>query len=245
VRVHSERAATTGELVGRVTRTANSLVRAGWRVARVLPGGARAQRELLRWETALVDGVRGRLAMPPAPVTFVLPSNGPAEPLRAGMAALLNASANTNAVGAADHLYATILRQLVPDEVRILAALADGQPRPSVDVVLRGPLAATLSGTQRFLLRNASSIGRTAGVSAPGFVSTYLTRLYRLGVIDIADEDPSLAEMYDILLTEPAVRSAEESGRQARRSAVKIVRHTVLISELGNRFWARCDPTVP
>ncbi|HVV23047.1 MAG TPA: Abi-alpha family protein [Pseudonocardiaceae bacterium] len=241
-----ERAAAAGELIGRVAQSATSLVRTGWRVARVLPGGARAQRELLRLESALVDGVRGRLLLPPpAPATFVLPVDGRVEPLRAAMAALLNASANTNAAGAADHLYTTILRQLVPDEARILAVLADGQPRPSVDVVLRGPLGATLSGTQRFLLRNVSSIGRTAGVSAPAHVSTYLTRLYRLGVIDIADEDPALAEMYDILLTEPAVRSAEEAGRLVKRSAVKIVRHTVVISELGNRFWARCDPTVP
>jgi hypothetical protein len=79
-------------------------------------------------------------------------------------------------------------------------------------------------------------------VSAPDYVPAYLTRLYRMGVVDIGDEDPALAEQYDILLTDSLVRDAEDLARKARKGAAKIVRHTVMISDLGARFWLASDP---
>jgi hypothetical protein len=150
------------------------------------------------------------------------------------MAELLNRSANTDAAGAERHLYATILSQLLPDEARILAALADGKPRPAVDIVLRGPLG----GGKGTVLRNASTIGRSAGVSAPGYVPMYVTRLAAMGLVDIGDEDQELAEQYDILMTDQLVRQVEQRGQR-----VKVVRHTVAMSELGQRFWQASDPT--
>src|SRR5882724_7018672 len=221
-------------------QTARWLARTGWRVTRGLPGGDIAERRLLNLETAVVEGIRRRLAPDDdrALVTLVRPMNGQVEPLRAGMVELLNRSANADAARAAEYLHSTILRQLVPDEARILAALADGVPRPAVDVVVR----TTLGGVQRTVLRNASSVGRHAGVSAPDYVPAYLTRLYRMGVVDIGDEDPALAEQYDILLTDSLVRDAEELARKARKGAAKIVRHTVMISDLGARFWLASDP---
>jgi hypothetical protein len=217
-------------------QAARWLARTGWRVTRGLPGGEVAERRLLELETTVVNGIRRRLE--PDLVTLVRPMNGQVEPLRAGMAELLNRSANADAGRAAEYLHGMILRQLVPDEARILAALADGVPRPAVDVVVR----TTLGGVQRTVLRNASSVGRHAGVSAPDYVPAYLTRLYRLGVVDIDDEDPALAEQYDILLTDSLVRDAENLARKARKGAAKIVRHTVMISDLGARFWLASDP---
>lgn len=248
-------------LIGRAGRAAGWLARTGWRATRALPGGELAERQLLKLETAVVSEVRRRLE--PADttpgfawrlpgiengrsevgdhemVTLIRPMNGHVEPLRAGMAELLNQSANADASRAAEYLYSTILRQLVPDEARILAALADGEVRPSVDVMLR----TALGGNQRPLLRNLSSVGRAAGVSAPAYVPTYLTRLHRLGVVDVGDEDPTLAEQYDILLTDPLVRDAEERAKLARKGGAKIIRRTVVVSELGRRFWAEADPT--
>jgi hypothetical protein len=216
-------------------QAARWLARTGWRVTRGLPGGELAERRLLNLETTIVDRIRHRLE---PDVTLVRPMNGQGAPLRAGMAELLNRSANADAARATEYLHSTILRQLVPDEARILAALADRAPRPAVDVVVR----TTLGGVQRTVLRNASSVGRHAGVSAPDYVPAYLTRLYRMGVVDIGDEDPALAEQYDILLTDPLVRDAADLARKARKGAAKIVRHTVMISDLGARFWSASDP---
>lgn len=249
-------------LIGRAGRAAGWLARTGWRVTRGLPGGELAERQFLRLEKAVVDQVHRRIDPTPAQrwwlpgrgvldplldrtrvgdhelVTLIRPANGSVAPLRAGMAELLNQSANADPARATEHLYTTILRQLMPDEARILAALADGEPRPAVDVLLRTPLG----GTRRVLLRNASSVGRHAGVSEPGLVPTYLTRLCRLGVVDIGEEDPDLGDQYDTLLTERLVRDAGDRARRARRGGPRFVRRTVMISELGRGFWAACDP---
>ena len=206
------------------------LARTGWHVTRMLPGGALAERELFKLETAVIAGLHRKPA--PEPVTLVLTSGTAG--LRSGMAELLNRSVNIDAAGAASHLYATILSQLLPDEARIVAALADGKPRPAVDIVLRGPLG----GGRGTVLRNASTIGRSAGVSAPEYVPMYVTRLSTMGLVDVGEEDSELAEQYDILMTDQRVRQAEQRGHR-----VKIVRHTVLLSELGHRFWQAADPT--
>jgi hypothetical protein len=234
VRVGEQDAAAV-DLVGRATRAAGRVARTGWRVTRTLPGGARAERGLLRIESSLIQGVRGLASTDGhvEPVTLVLPA-GDGQPMRVAMAELLNESANTDNQGAATRLHTTILRQLVPDEARIVAALADGGPRPAIDVVERSALRTA----HRVVLRNASTVGRAAGVSAPEYVPLYVTRLYRLGVVDIGDEDETLAEQYDILLTDQQVRTAAARG-------TRIVRHTVALSELGRRFWRASDPTVP
>jgi hypothetical protein len=250
-------------LLGTAGKVAGWMARTGWRVTRSLPGGELAEQQLHRLEQVVVGEMRRRLE-PPATtpgfawrplgrgaldaqveagdelVTVVRPMNGHVEPLRAGMAELLNRSANSDTQHSKEYLYSTILRQLVPDEARILAALADGAPRPVVDVVVRG----RVGGTQRVLLANASTVGKNAGVAAPDYTSTYVTRLHRLGLADLGEELPELAEQYDILLTDATVRTAEQDARKSRRGGIRHVRRTVSISTLGAQFWAECDPTV-
>ncbi|HWC83871.1 MAG TPA: Abi-alpha family protein [Pseudonocardiaceae bacterium] len=171
-------------------------------------------------------------------VTLVRPMNGQVEPLRAGMAELLSLSASADAARSRDYLYASILRQLVPDEARILAALADGRPRPVVHVMVRSPLGAI----QRAVLENASTVGRDAGVAVPEHVPFHLTRLHRLDLVDIGDEDTNLTEQYAILAADDLIRDAERQARQRWRGGAKLIRRTITMSALGNRFWAECDP---
>jgi hypothetical protein len=66
-----------------------------------------------------------------------------------------------------------------------------------------------------------------------------MTRLYRLGLVDVGDEDPGLGDEYDILLTDQVVRAAAAEAKRPR-----FLRHTVRISGLGRMFWAECDPTI-
>ncbi|HEX3785987.1 MAG TPA: Abi-alpha family protein [Pseudonocardiaceae bacterium] len=249
-------------LIGRAGQAVGWLAKTGWRVTRALPGGEIAEQQLRRLEHAAVNEIRRRLepadttpgfawrplgssALDPKVdratlgdhelVTLVRPMNGHVEPLRAGMAELLNRSANSDAEASKEFLYTTILRQLVPDEARIIAALADGVARPLIHVAERSAIGAT----QRTVLANASTVGRNAGVATPGFVPTYLTRLYRLSLVDIGEEDPGLSDQYDILLTDPLVRSAAAGAKR-----VRFIRHTVRISTFGQQFWAECDPTI-
>lgn len=252
----------TEALLGRAGQTLGWLARTGWRVTRALPGGELIEEQARRWESAAVREIRRRLepadttpgfawrplgssALDPKLdrttigdhelVTLVRPMNGHVEPLRAGMAELLNRSANSDAQASREFLYTTILRQLVPDEARILAALADGAPRPLIHVAVRSAIGAT----QRTVLANASTVGKNAGVAAPELVPAYMTRLYRLGLLDVGEEDPDLGDQYDILLTDQVVRAAAAAAKRPR-----FLRHTVRLSALGRLFWAECDPTI-
>jgi hypothetical protein len=259
---NSARPTSAEELAGRAGQAIGWLARTGWRVTRALPGGELIEEQARRWESAAVREIRRRLE--PADttpgfawrplgssvldprvgratlgdqelVTLVRPMNGHAEPLRAGMAELLNRSASSNAQASREFLYTTILRQLVPDEARILAALADGASRPLIHVVVRNAIGAT----QRTVLANASTVGKNAGVAAPELVPTYMTRLYRFGLVEVGEEDPDLGDQYDILLTDQTVRAAAAEAKRPR-----FIRHSVSISTLGKNFWAECDPTV-
>lgn len=151
------------------------------------------------------------------------------EPLRAAMKELLDRSVTFDRDRAREYLYATVLRELTPDEARILAVLSDGDAHPAVDVVVRG---------ERILLRNASTVGKAAGVTLPDEVPSYLTRLAGLGLVDVTGEDPALSSQYEILATDELVRAASATAKRA-----KIVRHTLRLSRFGARFWAACDPT--
>jgi hypothetical protein len=159
--------------------------------------------------------------------------DGEVEPLRAAMAELLNHSIGFGRERAKEYLYAIILRQLTPDEARILSALSGGSPYPLIDVAER----TNLGGGGRIVLRNASTVGKTAGVSLIDQVPSYLTRLIGLGLADLGEEAPSLETEYEILMTDETVREAENSLKR-----VKFIRRTVHISRLGAEFWQACDP---
>jgi len=197
----------------------------GW-LARHAPGAGFVGRQLRRVEDVLVTGARKRLVTPGPTVELRY-----TEPLRVAMADLLERSVTDNRADSEEYFFATILRQLVPDEARIIAALADGSTHAIIDVEVRGG---------RTVLANASSVGRTAGVTLPGNVPVYLGRLLRLGLVELGDADPALSLHYELLQTDETVRAAEARARESGRP--RHIRRAVRISELGRRFWAACEP---
>ena len=94
-------------------------------------------------------------------------------------------------------------------------------------------------------LANASTIGRSAGVTTPDNVPTYLTRLHGLGLVEFGPEDEKLSTQYEILAADDAVRQARRTGGTGRRNPAKLVRKTVRLSPLGRDFWAAADPSRP
>ncbi|MCU1681393.1 MAG: hypothetical protein JWQ81_2132 [Amycolatopsis sp.] len=249
-------------LAQRAVGLAGWAARTGYSFTRKLPGVDTAERGIRQVERQLLGELRRRLdevddpyhaalsaasAMnrptgngratafdAPAVITVVPSRDGHSEPLRAAMAELLNRSIGFGRERAKEYLYAIILRQLTPDEARILSALSDGSPFPLIDVAER----AGVGGTGRIVLRNASTVGKAAGVSLNDQVPSYLTRLIGLGLADIDEEAPSLETQYEILMTDETVRQAEASIKRA-----KLIRRTVHISRLGAQFWEACDPT--
>jgi hypothetical protein len=251
-----------GNLAQRVAGIAGWAARAGYSFTRRLPGIDTAERGIRQVERQLLGELRRRLDEvddpyqaaltaastmnrpigngraagfePSGTITIVPAREGHGEPLRAAMAELLNRSIGFGREKAKEYLYAIILRQLTPDEARILSALSGGSPFPLIDVAER----TNLGGAGRVVLRNASTVGKAAGVSLGDQVPSYLTRLIGLGLADIDEEAPSLETQYEILMTDEVVRQAENSVKRA-----KFIRRTVHISRLGAQFWEACDPT--
>jgi hypothetical protein len=186
-----------------------------------------------RVEEAILRELRDRLAL--------LDSSGRPEERGSPAAVLdklLEASIDMDVAASRNELYLTLLRQLVPDEARILAALSDGTAYPLLHVQAR-------TNGHAYLLSNLSSVGRAAGVLLPDAVSIYVLRLRALGLAEEGPADDSLSVQYDILLGEPLVRQAEQEARANSRLGAKMVRRTLRISALGQELWQACRPPEP
>ncbi|WAL66211.1 Abi-alpha family protein [Amycolatopsis cynarae] len=228
-------------LLRRAGRFAGWAARTGLSLTRLLPGAGLAEAGLRGMERQLVSELRKRLdsmddpyvvTAPARPTAEQRPGDGvlvvAGEPLRAAMKQLMDSAAGFDRAQSREYLYVTVLRQLTPDEARILAVLARGSAFPAVDVLGRGG---------RVVLRNASTVGKAAGVTLPEEVPSYLTRLAGLGLVEVGPDETALSSQHEILATDEVVREAVRSVKRAR-----LVRHSVRLSRLGARFWAACDP---
>lgn len=223
--------------------------RTGTDLARRLPGATAVESELGQLERSVLTELRRRLDSvdplddgrqpephepDPAPRRDTAPPRQ-TEPLRVAMAELLMRSLEQSTKRAREHLYLALLRQLVPDEARILSALADGSAYPVIHVDCR----SGVSGSRR-VLSHASTVGRAAGVAVPASVPRYLSRLLHLDLVELGEPDLDLIVQYDILLTDQTLREAEEVARRDGRP--RFVRATVRISALGRDLWDACHP---
>ncbi|WP_406691471.1 Abi-alpha family protein [Saccharopolyspora sp. ID03-671] len=233
-----------GGLLGLAGRVGRDVARTGMGLMRELPGGVEVERQVQAIEKAVSTGVRVWIESVDDPVAGAEGADpeddedGEVEPvqdgLREAMSELLFRSATSSKAEAREYLYAGILRMITPDEARVLAGLGDGAAYPVVHVTER----SGIGGASRFVLRNGSTVGRAVGVALPDEVPHYLTRLHALGLVEIGAELDAMDDQYEILQTESRIREALRSGK-----STKVVRRSVRMSELGTRFWRRCDPT--
>jgi len=211
-------------------------------IVRVVPGGAlpASALELSERLLGVAESVavrvladrlaaHGRLALPAtasAPAAAQPPTPETPATILQG---LLARSMQSNTATGIEEYHVALLRQLVPDEARILATLATGVASPLVSILRRG------SGDT--LLANASLIGRTAAITLPSQTPAYVTHLLDLGLVEIGEEDPNASLDYELVLAERDVRDALRSGVLGKLPA-KVVRRTVRISDAGRELWA-------
>ena len=98
-----------------------------------------------------------------------------------------------------------MLRQLTPDEVRIISPFQHDGPYPLVTVSARYRFGERLSTE----LRHFSLLGRQAGANSPSGLAMYLDNLCRLGLAElrpvrVADD----TRMFRALETNPEVLAA-------------------------------------
>jgi hypothetical protein len=241
--------AAAGSAIVATAKVGRLLTRSGWGLARRLPGGAALQREVQRLQDAALHEVRRILDVPEGSagamsadeqraVLLVQNSSG-SNPLREAMTELLERSVETDRHSSRDYLYGNIISQLVPDEARILAALSDGREFAAVDVVAKQLGRSSV----RPVLANASTVGRSAGVSNPDNVPTYVTRLHNFGLVEFGPPNEDLSTQYDILAADSAVQAAQATAESRRLGSPRLLRKTLCISPFGRDFWAATDPT--
>lgn len=150
---------------------------------------------------------------------------------------LLARSLEQSARGGQGELYAKLLQELVPDEARILASLSDGSSAALVHIKSR-------LGDARRALQNASSVGRTAGLTVPHLTPIYVSHLLRLGLVETGPEDTDVRLEYDTLIAERVVR---EAMKQAEVGPLppRVIRRTLRLSALGRELWEACGSTSP
>lgn len=146
---------------------------------------------------------------------------------------LLTRSVRGNPVSSHEDWQVAVLRQLVPDEARILATLAAGELAPTVSVLRRG--------NGETLLAHASLIGRAAAVTLPSRTPAYVSHLLRLGLVELGPEDPAQKAGYELLLADRAVRDALREGELGKLPA-KVVRRTLRLSPSGRELWSVARP---
>jgi len=153
--------------------------------------------------------------------------------LDAKMQSLLHRAVQQSTAEGRTELFHKILDQLVPDEARILGALADGSSSPLVNIYAR----TRSGGDGSAVLANASLIGRTAHLALPRLTDTYVTHLMVLRLVEIGPEDESKAADYEILMAEIFVLDALKKASWGPLPA-RVERQTLRLSELGRSLWA-------
>lgn len=192
-----------------------------------------AERQAMRILRDRLDAATsGPLALPSAPSPSEATADEPkpvTATLDAKMQSLLHRAVEQSTKGGRQELFHKILDQLVPDEARILGALADGSSSPLVNVFGRG-------GGDGAVLANASLIGRTAHLALPRLTDTYVTHLLALRLVEIGPEDESKKADYEILMAEIHVLDALKKASWGPVPA-KVEKQTLRLSELGRSLW--------
>jgi hypothetical protein len=125
-----------------------------------------------------------------------------------------------------------IIRQLVPDEARILRALSDG----SEFAVLQA-----YDGNDH-IVRNRSNVGRNAKVHAQELTPTYVTHLLELGLVELAPYEGTSLYEYELIEAESEVRQILGHYDHRKLMKPKISRQVLRLSASGRKF---CDLVSP
>ena len=222
---------------------AEAVLQAGDQLARRVPGYALAADQLRKAQISVLNDVKQRLDEAAeadrrrrAPGN---PDGGPGDVRSTLLHELLQSSLHADTNRSRENLHLRILRSMVPDEARILAALADGSRYPLMHIETRGP------GATRTVLANASTVGRVAGVHLNSAVPVYVTHMRDLGLVEEGPQDDTLSDQYALLGSEDYARRAESEGQDSNRLGTKVIRRTLHISPLGAELWAACRPVEP
>lgn len=130
--------------------------------------------------------------------------------------------------------FRSILRDMSPDEARIVCLLAQAGPQPTVELLEVDRMAKTT----REIAHHVSLIGQEAGCIRPKLAPTYLDNLARLGVVFVRDFRTGTQDQYDLLYAQPEIEDAEPPGRRFVKH--QTVDRSVELSMFGRQLYEMC-----
>lgn len=174
------------------------------------------------------------------PVLEALRYTGHEESLSDLYANLLAASMDKNTATCAHPAFAEIIKQLTPDEAKLVGLFVHEAALPLITVrnEYRGRDPLQMGGFN--ILVNVSSLGQQAGCEHLELIATYIDNICRLGLATVPESykytTPGTYDMLEKSL-EPVVQAIAASGPD--RHAV-LVQKALIVSELGKQFARIC-----
>ncbi len=162
---------------------------------------------------------------------------GHEETLREMYANLLAASMDKRTANGAHPAFVEIIRQLTPDEARILRLFAE-KNRAFPLITVRKERKTEKGGID--VLTNFSLFGWEAGCDFPEQTQAYIDNLCRLGLIELSDNVYVEADIYEPLENHPLVKLAIEDIEISGDLKVRIKRRRLFITEMGKQFLKTC-----
>jgi hypothetical protein len=168
---------------------------------------------------------------PPLPATALERDDASMSDLRAAGDELLRRLPDPAAQVQQHPAFAGILRELLPDEARILRFMALAGPQPAIDVRTRTPLGV---GSE-LIAGGINLVAEMAGCARPERNQEYLANLDRLGMIYFSDERVEDPRRYSLVEAQPVASAAMS---RARKSTT--VYRSIRISRFGLQFCGVC-----
>jgi hypothetical protein len=175
------------------------------------------------------------------PALEALKYTGHEETLREMYANLLAASMDKRTASGAHPAFVEIIRQLTPDEARIIKLFTQDRPFPLLSVMGMHKVQTHTQVGGYEMLTNFSLVGYEAGCEFPHLTPAYLDNLCRLGLAEIPEMWVYTAPgLYDALENHPYVVAAKQSVETHEGLVPEIQRKGLRVTELGRQFCRIC-----
>ena len=172
------------------------------------------------------------------PAIEALRYTGHEESLSDMYANLLAAAMDKNTAAGAHPAFVEIIKQLTPDEAKLIAYLLQPVPLPLISV--RAEHSDFEKGGYD-IANNISLFGEKAHLEQQYVVRTYLDNLCRLGLIALPEDNAYInTEVYTELEGSHEVKSYQTPGRLKPGYEFKLSHHAVKITNLGRHFGKLC-----
>ena len=171
------------------------------------------------------------------PALEALRYTGHEEELSELYANLLAASMDDRTAFKAHPSFVEIIKQITPDEARLLRYFSTGAPLPLITVL--NWLENAEGGFTEELI-NFSMFGGEAGCEHQHLTPSYLDNLARLGVIALPDKLYASPDAYEELEKHPSVAEVKEQINNQEGSRAEVKKKLVEITSLGKQFMEAC-----